>query len=296
MDLKTIMKMKRRLIGLTILPILAIAISACDNYDNYDGHVGPRQDLTPPPVPTGVTTVTMDQKVLVEWNAVVMDPSYDDLAGYKVYRCLDDEHFGLIATVESNITSYLDEGLDNGTTYYYAVSSFDFDGNLSDLSTDNAFDTPRPEGSVTLYSSDDVNYDDLSGFDFSREIRLRWDDPQTNFYIYFDNSPGVGEFFIYVPSGSRIQDMGYTQDFDEITYAPDNGWSSQGYFEVINGHTYVIKTSDNHYAKVRAVGFSPTPSNNVLFDWGYQVDPGNRELKIAPISGKISTQVNVGTF
>lgn len=296
MEIKSIFKMKRQLIvKLATIPLLALAIASCDR--TVDRQFGPPPDYTPPPVPSGVTTTTMDQKVLVEWNAVVMDPSYNDLAGYKVYRSTNNYNFDLIATVGFDVTSYLDEGLVNGTTYYYAVRSFDFAGNYSDLSSDNAFDTPRPEGSVTLYTLNDPNYEDLSGFDFSREIRVTWNNPDANFYVQYFSNPSPPTFYIYVPQdGSRIQDMGYTQDFDEITFAPESGWLTQGYCEATIGHTYVILTRDNHYAKVRAITFSPNPTYNMGFDWGYQVDPGNRELKVAPPSGKISTQVKGGTF
>jgi hypothetical protein len=296
MDFRTILKMKRRLIvKLAAIPLLALAIASCDR--TVDRQFGPPPDVTPPPIPSGVITTTMDHQVLIEWNAVSMDPSYNDLAGYKVYRSINNQDFSLIATVGFDVTSYLDEGLVNGTTYFYAVSSFDFAGNYSDLSSDNAFDTPRPEGTVTLYTLNDPSYEDRSGFDFSREIRVTWDNPEANFYIQYNSDPHVQTFYIYVPQdGSRIQDMGYTQNFDEITFAPETGWSSQGICEAIVGHTYVIKTSDNHYAKVRAITFSSNPTFNMEFDWGYQVDPGNRELKVAPPSGKISNQIKGGTF
>ena len=296
MELKTILKMKRQLIvKLTTIPLLALVIASCDH--TADRQFGPPPDYTPPPVPSGVTTTTMDRQVLVSWNAVVMDPSYNDLAGYKVFRSTDNYYFDPIATVGFNVTSYLDQGLVNGNTYYYAIKSFDFAGNYSDFSSDNAFDTPRPEGSVTLYTLNDPNYEDLSGFDFSREIRVTWNNPEANFFVQYDSDPRVQAFYIYVPQdGSRIQDMGYTQDFDEITFAPETGWSSQGYCEAIIGHTYVIQTRDNHYAKVRAITFSPSPTYNMGFDWGYQVDQGNRELKVAPPNDKVSIQVKGRAF
>ncbi|MEO0156993.1 MAG: hypothetical protein ABIL07_07755, partial [candidate division WOR-3 bacterium] len=68
---------------------------------------------------------------------------------------------------------------------------------------------------------------------------------------------------------------GYTASFDEIGYAPDDGWSPTGIVEAIVGHTYVIWTWDNHFAKIRVASLKP---GYVIFDWAYQVDPGNPEL------------------
>jgi hypothetical protein len=70
--------------------------------------------------------------------------------------------------------------------------------------------------------------------------------------------------------------MGYTESFDDISYSPTDGWSSVGWSEIILGHTYIIWTSDNHFAKLRVTGIAAPYS--VRFDWGYQVDPGNPEL------------------
>ncbi|KPK99662.1 MAG: hypothetical protein AMJ91_07015, partial [candidate division Zixibacteria bacterium SM23_73_3] len=63
-----------------------------------------------------------------------------------------------------------------------------------------------------------------------------------------------------------------------------HGWSQVGWVEVILGHSYIIWTRDNHYAKLRVVGF--TRSYGVIFDWAYQVDPGNQELAPRPPHGE----------
>jgi hypothetical protein len=75
--------------------------------------------------------------------------------------------------------------------------------------------------------------------------------------------------------------MGFTDDLNEITYAPDTGWSALGYVEVIPGHTYVIWTWDLHYAKLR-VTYVPETNDYMQFEWAYQTAPENRELKPVP--------------
>ena len=72
-----------------------------------------------------------------------------------------------------------------------------------------------------------------------------------------------------------IQDAGYA-DFDDVSWAPEGGWSPTGTVEVIPGHNYIVWTRDNHFAKVRVLGQA---GDRVDFDWGYQIDTGNPELK-----------------
>ncbi len=241
-------------------------------------------DHQAPPVPTGVTSTTMDEAVLVSWDLIAMDPNHDDLAAYLIYRSNDNATFTHIATVDPDVSEYLDEGLVNGRTYFYAISSIDFDDNESELSRENVYDTPRPEGfDQVVYTYTDLDFGHLSGFDFSTEGRLPWDNSRCDFFLEYDATPGVETFYLWLgANGSRFQDMGYTDSFDDITYAPSNGWSVFDYIEVIPGHTYVILTEDNHYAKVRVTELFYNPTDGIMFDWGYQVSPGNRELKIEP--------------
>ena len=87
----------------------------------------------------------------------------------------------------------------------------------------------------------------------------------------------LGTFFINVADvNTDIQDMGYTYDFDDIGYSPSEGWSSIGWTEVIDRHTYIIWTNDNHFAKLRVININGTSS--VEFQWAYQTDTGNPEL------------------
>jgi len=53
------------------------------------------------------------------------------------------------------------------------------------------------------------------------------------------------------------------------------GWSTTRDALAIKGHPYVVWTHDNHFAKVRITDISGT---SIVFDWAYQVAPGNPEL------------------
>lgn len=239
-------------------------------------------DKTPfdpvPPAPQGVFSVTGDRSVEIVWNGV-----YDrDVKYYAVSRSLQATsgyaEIGRV-TAQSNpnldliIYNYFDNTVANGTTYYYAVSTVDHAGQESPLSAEEVFDTPRPEGMTALYSY----YVDsaFAGFDLAAvPARVPWHSVAAD--VWIDDAAGV--FYLNAADvNTDLQDMGFTKNFDEVGYSPDSGWSGVGYVEMIKGHTYVVWTSDNHYAKMRVESMNPV-SGQVVFQWAYQTDTGNPEL------------------
>ena len=148
---------RQRVLGLALAALASFGFAGCDD-DVIYVHDGP------PAIPTGVTTVTGDGQVEIYWNPVLED----DVAGYNVYRSptLTGAYYHTAQLVGRESTGYLDLNVTNGVTYYYAVDAYDFAGNESDLSYEDAFDTPRPAGSgEVLYASDVIPAQ--SGLDFS---------------------------------------------------------------------------------------------------------------------------------
>ncbi|MEO0276397.1 MAG: hypothetical protein ABIM60_06430 [candidate division WOR-3 bacterium] len=227
-------------------------------------------DNEPPSPPRGVYSVTGDKKVYLYW---IPNPE-PDLAGYRVWRSYSpDGPYRVIG--ETNCESFVDFDVINGVTYYYAVTAFDFNGNESEFSYEIVFDTPRPEGIEYLesYTQDP----DEAGYDFSEYEVKYYLDPETDFFYEYDDTLNTG--FIYArDEDTWMQDMGYTENFDEIGYAPIKGWSNLGVLEAIEGHTYIFWTRDNHFAKIRIEKIYP--DGRVKFRWAYQIDEGNRELKV----------------
>jgi hypothetical protein len=83
--------------------------------------------------------------------------------------------------------------------------------------------------------------------------------------------------------------MGRTNNIYDISYAPTTGWvplqtgDNIKYVEATVGHTYIIWTVDNHFAKIRIKSIT---NGRMMFDWAYQLVEGNIELK----RGNISTE------
>lgn len=259
-------------------------VLGCDSNDESPFEL----DTVPPATPRGVKSITGDGQVTIEW--FLSDER--DLAGYKVWRGTDNENFELLEEVASNTSQFVDRDLNNGITYYYAVSSIDLDGNESDLSPEEVFDTPRPSGNnVTL---NDFNlFPDRSGFDLSQPSRgaIAWDLPTVD--VYFGFVPDAFTFaqkasahYLYSDNDTEMQDMGYHENFDEIDESPLPGFVP-GFIELFEGHVYVLRTPDGNFAKIHINAVS---ENLVAFDWAYQIDPDNPELAPPLINTKGENQ------
>ena len=231
---------------------------------------GSDEDTEPPATPRGVRSITGDDLVTVEW----FPNGEADLAGYNIWRDEDgDETFDLLAEVSADSSSFVDEEVINGRTYSYAVSAIDYDGNESELSPEQIFDTPRPSGNnITL---NDFNLTPArSGFDFSRPARgaIAWDLPATDVYFGFDTAVNVP--YLYSNNLTEMQDMGYHEYFDEVDVSPVRGFTTE-FVELIAGHVYVLLTPDGNFAKIHVIVVSGT---SITFDWAYQIDTGNTQL------------------
>lgn len=239
---------------------------------------------TPPFPPMGVGSITGDREVIVHWL-----PNWEsqlgekDLGGYIIYRSLQEtENYEEIGRVGVQTTSFTDKSVRNGTTYFYAVSAVDQAGNESDLSVENVFDTPRPSGSgVELKDCNLVP--NSSGFSFTHTNRVQeFNNGTTDIYFGVDTEVMVP--YIYSDNGA-MQDMGWTDSFDEISFSPQEGFTSL-FVEAIIGHTYVLLTPDGHYAKIRVTDLridwdevnERLRDASIQFDWAYQLQAGNPEL------------------
>jgi len=243
----------------SLLICVLLALNGCRNH-------AVQPDTTPPGAPTGLSTITGDNSIELFWNS----NQEKDLSGYNVFVSSSyDGRYELIGS--TRIPQYLDKGAVNGNVYYYAVTAFDFDGNESELSKDVAYDIPRPEGVNVILG--DYRQDSLvAGYDFSRFAVVPFDDEFSD--MFFENYQGT--YYMDVRTDADIQDMGPTASIDDVTTAPSSGWSPTHDLTLTSGHTYVVWTWDDHFAKFRVTNLSPS---RVVFDWVYQSRPSTPLLR-----------------
>ena len=265
------------LVAFGLIFVLVLMVMGC-------GRENPVVSYPIPATPQGVYSVTGDRAVYIYFNG----PYESDIDHYLIWRSAEAlanyREIGRVAADPNpNLDlihyEYVDHAVSNGSTYYYAVTAVNKAGQESELSAEKVFDTPRPEGTVRLYP---VQADStLAGFSFADSSRVRWNSPAADVYV------DVFRATLYLnvaDTMTDIQDVGYrdtlNRAFDDVSYAPVNGWSKLGFVELIKGHTYVIWTRDDHYAKVRVKEM--LSSGPVTFQWAYQTSKGNPEL--APAS------------
>lgn len=254
----------RHLVHAAALALAALAFAGC----REDG-TSPR-DVTAPAAPRGVYSVTGDHSVTLHWLA----NTEGDVAGYRIYEapCATGDNCPYDRVGTTTAVDFTLTGLSNGVTKYFAVAAVDHAGNESALSYETVFDTPRPAGTGATISNF-VNGVTGAGWDFSAALARASNDVETDVYYGYNGS--VYEMFTR-DLNTDIQDMGFTNTLDAIDFAPPQGWSPSGTVELIPGHSYVVWTRDNHYAKFRVTSLTATV---VTFDWAYQTDPGNGELR-----------------
>ncbi len=261
------MKREKKLLRAFILFASVLILGACHEFDDdYFDNIAPSP-------PSGIVTVTGDTRVDLLW-----DHNHErDLSGYNVYYNYTYEgKYTLLGSTEDNY--FVDYGAENGVTYYYAVAAYDYNGNESELSYDVVYDTPRPEG-FNQSVFDYVKFPNNAGYSFGEYMVTSFDSEMADFF--FENFDGT--FYLNVWDDTDIQDMGETYDIYDVSVAPLSGWiplnpdENVKYTEALEGHTYVIWTWNNHFAKVR---ISYLTSERMVFDWAYQTAEGNPELKI----------------
>ena len=246
-----------------LLAVMSLGLMGCNDT------TAPPRDVTPPAAPRGLYSTTGDGQVTLRW----LQNTERDLAGYRIYSspCASGPDCPYDRVGSTSASQFAVTGIANGVTRFYAVAAVDVAGNESELSFEDVFDTPRPEGSAVLGNF--VSSPAGAGWDFSAFASRSSDDPSTD--IFFGYNGAVYQMFA-MDLLTDIQDAGYATSLDAVDYAPDGGWSPSGTVELIPGHCYIVWTRDDHYAKFRVTGLSP---NVVGFDWAYQTDRSNPELR-----------------
>lgn len=283
------MKNEKMLYRILLLLSIIFLFTYCDDNITY-------YDNTPPEPPQDVKTYVGDNLVEIEWA----DNNERDIAGYNIY--FSYTYWGEYELIGNTISNhYVDYDAKNGELYYYAVAAYDYNGNESELSYDMVYGVARPEG-MNQSIFDFRNYPDNSGYDFSEFLVVPYNANGDNASADFFFENFEGDFYLNVWDDSDIQDMGYTNSFLDITYAPLDGWvpinpdENVKYVTAEIGHTYIIWTWDNHYAKIRIKSIS---NQRIVFDWAYQLLEGETQLKTtrsSQVRGKLPNKVKKNLY
>ncbi|MDC7221932.1 MAG: cellulase family glycosylhydrolase [Spirochaetales bacterium] len=136
-----------------------------------EGQEAPEPDTTAPSVPTGlIASDETGSTITLSWDEV----SDDDLDNYMVYRGTSSSDLSLVGEPES--ASYTDTGLDELTTYYYALSAVDSSGNESaqsdTVSATTLEQSEVPEGDTELTLSVDYTSTDATTNTIGLKVKI----------------------------------------------------------------------------------------------------------------------------
>ncbi|HKK92913.1 MAG TPA: hypothetical protein VJ925_05740 [Longimicrobiales bacterium] len=238
----------------------------------------------PPAVPDELEAVALDNAVYLRWRDVGRESA--DFSFYRVYLELQD---GPALIGETDSPAFLDRLAPNGSTLEYSVSSVDDQGHESGLSAITA-GTPRPDfqGEVVYdwfdrpalagfrFQADDQTNPVLEGGDPRRHFRLETDDagwwlvPGPNARVYPEG------FITTALRCGPASDAGCV----ELTAAPTSGYVAAD-VGIVPQTTYVLEVpgDDGAYRygalRVELLGFDQDGDALMVFDWAYQLQPGN---------------------
>lgn len=252
---------------LGLLAVIALGAAGCD-----DNRVVNVRDSVAPAAPQAVATVTGDGRVTLSW----VRNTEPDLGGYRVYRGTTGYTGPFSSIGSTTATTYVDNAVVNGVTYYYAVAAYDLAGNESELSLENTLDTPRPAGVNMLLSERSLEPTFNAGFDFSLPGTRLSTSAVTD--VYYELVGGT-RLMVARDLSTDIQDAGF-RPLDDLDWAPgDEGWSPTGTVELVLGHAYYVWTRTDNFAKFRVTSIT---DSQVRIDWAYQLQAGNPELLRTP--------------
>ncbi len=264
------------------LPLVALAFAACSS-DRTTGPTGGALET-----PTNLVTVSLNTAVQLSWdpNARVADPNR--FSHYNVYstsydldrNVCDNNGWALEGTSVSE--DFLVSGLTNGVPLCFSVSSVSTDGTESAVSAYKN-DTPRYDARNVMVSTAQSDLS-TSGFrfDFGGTSNLgqvlAGDRNDIDFRV--DRHSDGSLWLTTVRTGTTV--VLYSQDqvadLTNIDVAPVSGYVA-GSIELVPGYAYVFETqlSDGlHYGAIRV---THTNQNYVIFDWSYQTDFGDPQLR-----------------
>lgn len=242
---------------------------------------------TPPPVPTGVQVVALDDANYLRWSDNARDAS--DFAYYRVWV---EGTEGSFLVGETDSEGFLDLLAANGQTYRYFVTSMDDQGHESAGSA-AASGTPRPDyHGEWLY--DFADQPASSGFRFRADEDsnpiLNGASPDRHFRLEVDNAgwwlvPGPQAEVYAQGFVTTALKCGPAADAScvDVAQAPASGYTTQD-MELVPQTSYVLRVRGDdgklHYGVIRVemLGFDQDGNALMIFDWAYQLQAGNLSL------------------
>jgi hypothetical protein len=229
--------------------------------------------------PSALGSVSLNQAIALSWAANARTAPGSDFSYYRVYSSDCGSDWVLEGTTVSE--DFIASGLPNGVKRCFAVSAISSTGSESEW-TPTHDDTPRFDSrNVLVFTSQDSLSE--SGFSFddgSGELGVVLPGNRADLDFRLDRHGDGSLWMVPIYDGTTVafySDQPIA-DLTSIDYGLVTGFEGTP-IEAVAGYGYVfrIELSDGvHYAGLRVTQTAPT---YMIFDWSYQTDPGNPELR-----------------
>jgi len=245
---------------------------------------------TPPPVPLSPQVIALDGAAYFLWAANAR--TVPDFSHYRVYQDADGTSYFL---GETDSEGFLDLLAGNGLTYSYFVTSVDTDGHESQGSV-AASGTPRPDFTAE-FMYDHFADPTMSGFRFQPDettLAVGSGNAADNHFRFETDLSG---WWLVPLNGSAVYDAGFTTALKcgvgadetcvDVSVAPSTGYSPSDQSLAVES-SYVLRVVGDdgltHYGIIRVthLGFDQNGDAIMIFDWAYQLQPGNPSLVVEP--------------
>ncbi|MBT4407232.1 MAG: hypothetical protein HOC79_05100, partial [Euryarchaeota archaeon] len=242
---------------------------------------------TAPATPAGLVATPASAQNVLTWTA----NGEGDLASYKVYGGTSSSPTTLLATVTSGQT-YTNSSLNNGTLYYYRISSVDDTGNESSKSSDVSSLPHATDGDYSISfdgTNDIISGNASSALDVSTSNRITiaaWVKPPNN---------ETGRLFTYGDNATRAQ-YALLLSSGKIYFLAGSGGFESGGGNLSNSAVtadkwnLVTMTYDGSAVKLYINGsldFTHTVTDNFTQDYMGNFYIGARSDGAEPYNGKL---------
>lgn len=242
---------------------------------------------TPPDPPASLEVVALDGANYLRWSANARNAA--DFSFYRVYLVESGKDYLL---GETDSEGFLDTRVENGKTYRYSVTAVDDQGHES-LGSPHAQGTPRPDyhgewiysfqdepaHSAFRFPRDETTYPILPGHAPNRHFRLEVDGRGW----WLVPGPGVELYNGFFETTALKCGVAADRDCRSLDRAPLTGYTFQA-LALFPQVTYILRVPGEggavHYGAIRVVllGFDQQGKALMIFDWAFQLQPGNPNL------------------
>ncbi|MCK5414281.1 MAG: fibronectin type III domain-containing protein, partial [Thermoplasmata archaeon] len=252
------------------LGLYAFRVNVTDKDDIHSGFIefAPMLEVVPnlPSEPYNLIVVASDSEVELVWRPP-LDTGDSSLTGYRIYRGRSNDSLDLLATMDSSTTTYFDNEVENGVSYFYAVLACTEWGNGT--LSDGVEARPAGPPSVPL---------NLTAVPGDEKVTLKWDPPEK------DGGFPVESY--YVHKGTTGDTITWEADVTQTEFTITGLVNGQTYYFTISALNQIGKGPETEIISATPTSLSDAPreltatakTEMVTLRWKAPIDTGGLDV------------------